>query len=230
MQKHLSKAGPNGGIQIKICGLTQPQTAEYCLGLNVQAVGLVFFPPSPRHVSVSTARQICEAVGDRVAKVGVFVNPQFGTVMDTVTNCGLTVVQLHGQEPPALVDRLRQNGVRVIKALFASRNPGFNRASRYRPDAFLVECGQGTLPGGNAQQWDWRSARPLTDHHKVLLAGGLSAENVAAAIKQARPAAVDVSSGVEETPGAKDHSKIAAFVNTVRQSPNRPSVPGSVFN
>lgn len=205
-------------IQIKICGLTTPEMAVRCAESGADAVGLVFFPKSPRHVSDDAARAICDTLPAGVQKVGVFVDESEAFVRTTARRCGLTAVQLHGRETPETVRRLRGEGLIVLKGLFASRQPTLAAAPDYAPTAFLVECGKGVLPGGNAAVWNWSGAREFGRRHPLVLAGGLSPENVAQAIADAEPDAVDVSSGVESAPGVKDAAKIEAFIGAVRGS------------
>jgi phosphoribosylanthranilate isomerase/indole-3-glycerol phosphate synthase/phosphoribosylanthranilate isomerase len=213
-------------IQIKICGLTDAPTAAACADLGVDAVGLVFYPPSPRFVTDAVAAEIATAVADRTAVVGVFVDETYDAISAKVKVCGLTAVQLHGREAPELVTRLRQDGLTVLKALFQMRTPGFADARRYGASAYLLECGRGRLPGGNAFTWDWASAFDLTKQYPVVLAGGLAPENVGRAVTLGRPDAVDVSSGVEQSPGKKDLDKIKRFIQAVSKNPggstNRP--------
>ena len=201
--------------QVKICGLTSPETAAACAKLGADAIGCVFFPKSPRHLTERQAREICGALPPEVKKVGVFVNETYADIMRKVERCGLTAVQLHGRESPELVQEILNQNIPVIKALFASGTPSLADAQNYRPSAFLAECGTGVLPGGNALTWDWRQARKLSDTGPVILAGGLSPDNVARAIAAGRPAAVDVSSGVEKAPGVKDLIKVKDFIANV---------------
>lgn len=203
-------------IGIKICGLTTPDMAEACVKIGTDAIGCVFFPPSPRNVSLPLAKDICVAVAQKVKTVGVFVNASADDIIKTVDYCGLACAQLHGTEPPETVDRLNQHGVTVIKSLFATKSPGFDKAGKYAASACLVECGQGTLPGGNAKVWHWADAAPIGQNYPLVLAGGLSPANIAEAIAAAMPDAVDVSSGVEAAPGEKDLNKVRAFIDTVR--------------
>jgi phosphoribosylanthranilate isomerase len=203
-------------IQIKICGLTTPEMAIHCAEQGADAIGLVFFPKSPRHVADDRARAICDALPGRVEKIGVFVNETAEFVMEKAHYCGLTGVQLHGRETPETVRRLRAEGLIVLKGLFASREPTLDAAPDYDPTAFLLECGRGTLPGGNAAAWDWSVGRDFGRRHPLVLAGGLAPENVVEAIAAARPDAVDVSSGVEASPGVKDPARIGSFIAAVR--------------
>lgn len=202
-------------IQIKMCGLTEANTAAACVALEVDAIGLVFYTKSPRYVSDEQAAEIAAAVGGRAAVVGVFVDDPADVVLEKSQRCGLTAVQLHGRETSADVTQLKNAGLTVIKALFQKREPSFRSASLYNPSGFLLECGRGRLPGGTAQAWDWAEAKAITTNAPVILAGGLSPENVGRAVALGRPQAVDVSSGVEASPGKKDLAKIEAFVAAV---------------
>ena len=204
--------------QVKICGLTQPRQARDCADLGADAIGLVFFPKSPRNVSVEQARTIVAALPPTVAAVGVFVNASFDFIMERVIRCGLSMAQLHGREAPKLALRLMNEGVGVIKALFVDGTPGLNDAGAYRTDAFLVECAKGPLPGGNAMAWDWGAARDFGTRRPLVLAGGLAPDNVADAIKAALPAAVDASSGLEASPGVKDLDKVAQMLAAVKNA------------
>ena len=199
--------------QVKICGLTRPREAAACARLGADAIGCIFYPPSPRNIDRLQAVRIREALPDRIALVGVFVDECFDEIRKTVEKCGLSAVQLHGKEPPELIFRLTESGIRVIKALFASRPPGLQAAIRYRPDAFLVEAGRGILPGGNAWTWDWSQAKSRTWDLPLILAGGLDPENIHIAVAACTPDAVDVSSGVESSPGIKDLDKVAALMD-----------------
>ncbi|SHE89664.1 phosphoribosylanthranilate isomerase [Desulfacinum infernum DSM 9756] len=216
-------------MEIKICGITRREDARIAASLGVDAVGFVFYPKSPRHVSRETARDLAAALPESVARVGVFVDETVDRVLETARFCGLTHVQLHGQETPEEVAALEAQGLRVVKALFVNRAPGLDVQDRYRPTAFLVECAGVSLPGGNALAWDWASAKDRVRHRPMILAGGLDPHNVARAVRAAEPAAVDVSSGVERRPGEKDAQKMEAFVNAVRRlSP--PAVEGRIFS
>jgi len=202
--------------QIKICGLTEVSQALECAALGADAIGCIFFPKSPRNISETRAKEICSALPQDITTVGVFVNETFSFIMNKVEKCGLKAVQLHGQESPGLVKQLRRQGLKVIMGLFMSREPGLDKAGEYEADAFLIECGQGKLPGGNAKTWDWSTARPFGADYPFILAGGLSPDNVTQAITQAQPDAVDVCSGVELMPGKKDIEKVKNFIENVK--------------
>jgi phosphoribosylanthranilate isomerase len=200
--------------QIKICGLKRPDEAIRCVEAGANAVGLVFFEKSPRNVSDEQARYVVAELPPTVVPTGVFVNESFDVIMSRVDRCGLRAVQLHGDESPDLVDRLVKESLIVIKVLYLYSNPSIVIAHRYNPTAFLVEASKGALPGGNALAWDVRKLTSFTDK-PVLIAGGLSSDNICDAIRIAHPDGVDVSSGVERKPGVKDLDKIDAFTHAV---------------
>ena len=206
---------PSKRVQIKICGLTRVADASACLDAGVDAIGLVFYRPSPRAVLTVQATEIAAVVGKRAATVGVFVDETYGKIIRLAEDCQLQAVQLHGQESPALVRRLRRHKLVVIKALFQTRKPFFKEAADYDASAFLLECGRGRLPGGNAKSWQWQDARDIDRDKPVILAGGLTPENVSTALLRAKPDAVDVSSGVESKPGRKNQTKIKSFIQVV---------------
>jgi phosphoribosylanthranilate isomerase/indole-3-glycerol phosphate synthase/phosphoribosylanthranilate isomerase len=203
--------------QIKICGLTDVEQALGCAELGANAIGCVFFPKSPRHVSEEQAAEICSALPPRVKKVGVFVNEPFSAIMQKVERCGLTAVQLHGRESSELLKDLGRENLLVIKALFIDREPFLQQVSDYTAGAFLVEYGRGTLPGGNALAWEWEQASGFGRKRPFILAGGLTPENVVEAVSACLPDAVDVSSGVESAPGVKDLGKVESFIQAVSQ-------------
>lgn len=204
--------------QIKICGLTDPRQAQACAELGADAIGLVFYPKSPRNVAIDQAKGIVAALPPEVTAVGVFVNAAFDAVMAIFAQCGLGGVQLHGRETPELVERLVKENIPVIKALFINGTPGMETAAAYKASAYLVECSGGKLPGGNAMTWDWKAAKAFGVSRPLILAGGLSPANISRAVSEAEPDAVDVSSGVEAEPGKKDLGKVAEFIAAVTQT------------
>lgn len=215
--------GESGGTrrsapQVKICGLTRIDQAMACAELGADAVGLVFYPPSPRFIADSTAREICMNLPDSVFPVGVFVNEQPRVVLDKVRFCGLKAVQLHGTETAGAVDELARSGVVVIKTLFRDRFPSLRDSRAYRNCVFLVEGGKGPLPGGNALTWDWTGVRDGIGDAPCILAGGLDAGNVGKAVEEVCPDGVDVSSGVESEPGVKDMARVKSFLETVHRA------------
>lgn len=205
----------NNCPQVKVCGLTGVEEAIGCADLGANAIGCVFFPKSPRNLSEIQAKEISMALPSEVKTVGVFVNESFSNIMHKVEFCRLNAVQLHGQESPELVSRLQKENLVVIKALFTEGNPTLDEAENYEASAFLVECGKGVLPGGNAIEWDWEKVKSFGNKYPLILAGGLAPENVFNAVSVSMPDAVDVSSGVESGPGQKDLGKVKSFLKAV---------------
>jgi phosphoribosylanthranilate isomerase len=211
---------PKSRTRVKICGLTDPDNAAACARAGADIIGLVFYPKSPRHVEPSRAKAVIQALPAHVPAWGVFVNEDLNVIMEIVRACGLKGVQLHGQEPPGLITALKNLNLTVTKAVFASRDPGINTIDTWykAADFFLVECGQGTLPGGNAKTWDYRQVRKTARDHPVILAGGLCCDNIEQALADADPAGVDVSSGVESSPGIKDVELAAELIRRVKNA------------
>ena len=201
--------------QVKICGLTRIDEAQACVECGADAIGLVFYSKSPRNVSLDQARDISIHLPKQTARIGVFVNESFSHIMKTVQFCMLTTVQLHGQEPPEMVSRICNEGIDVVKALFTHNEPSTVTAGSYPASAFLVECGKGQLPGGNARKWNWESVNSFGLSYPLILAGGLQPDSVVQAVSEANPDAVDVSSGVESSPGRKDIHKVTAFIESL---------------
>lgn len=205
--------------EIKVCGLTRPDEAKACADLGADAIGLVFYPPSPRNVSIEQAAAIKDVLPPAVLAAGVFVDPALEELLRAVKQVGLDVIQLHGAESPEYVSQLsRQTDRKIIKALFTEKAPGMQLAHTYRVNGFLVECGHGPLPGGNAMAWDWGAARPFAQQHPLILAGGLGPDTVEDAIAASLPDAVDASSALEARPGRKDLSKVKQFIQAIKRS------------
>ena len=198
---------------IKICGLTEPDNALACAKLRPDALGLVFYEKSPRHVTMDQAARITKVLPRHILTIGVFVDNSLEDILEKVKRCALKGVQLHGKEPPDLVEQLKKEHLFVIKALFAAKEPYLSRAKEYSTaSALLVEYGKGILPGGNAESWNYELSCRIDTKCPIIIAGGLSPDNVTKAVKTARPFGVDVSSGVEKSPGMKDITKVGAFM------------------
>ncbi len=201
---------------IKICGLTDPDNALACAEFQPDAVGLVFYEKSPRYVTMDQAARITSVLPQDILTVGVFVDNSFNDIMEKVRQCALKGVQLHGKESFKLTDRLKKENLFVIKAIFAAKEPYLNQAKEYpSASALLLEYGNAILPGGNAESWNYELSRQIDTKCPVILAGGLSPDNVAAAVKTARPFGVDVSSGIEKSPGMKDLNKLRLFITRI---------------
>ncbi len=215
-----------GRPQVKICGLTRPDEALACARMGADAIGMVFYPKSPRNLTPHQAGDICRQLPPQVKAVAVCVDMPSEAILALASECGFGTVQLHGRETPQKVARLTQAGLRVIKALFANRPPEIALAPKYEAAAaFLVECGQGTLPGGNAKTWDWQLPSGLFEKQPVILAGGLAPANIRQALQISQADAVDVSSGVEASPGRKDLEKVRMFLEAVKGGPEYSAAP-----
>jgi len=201
--------------RIKICGLTRAEDAATAVAAGADALGVVL-APSKRQVTLDQAAAVFADVPPLVARVGVFVDAQADAVWEAVARLGLTAVQFHGDEAP---ETCAAAPVPVIKALRVG--PGFDAADvgRYRGAvaALLLDTYVPGEQGGTGMTFDWdRVAGLLPRDIPVVLAGGLGPDNVAEAVRTLRPYAVDVSSGVEQAPGVKDHARVAAFCDAVR--------------
>jgi tryptophan synthase beta subunit len=209
-------------MYVKICGITREEDAGIAAQLGAAAVGLVFWPGSPRVIRPDRARAIVERLPPFVAAVGVFVDQPPEYVRHIAAEVGLSAVQLHGYEAPGDVAGF---GVRVIKAVRADA-PALDRLADW-PDSVtvLVDAMDSSRPGGTGGKADWALAARMAAHRPLVLAGGLTAENVAQAIRAVRPIGVDVSSGVERSPGVKDHAAMRRFFESVRVETSSPLPP-----
>ncbi len=197
-------------VKVKICGVTSARDALMAAAAGADAVGLNFFPPSPRYVEPDHARAIRMALPPFVAAVGVFVDRSPERVREIMRHCRLDYAQLHGRESPRVVSKLRE--FRLIKAVRIREEEDLDELERYDVDAYLLDAYVENLPGGTGSTFDWELARQASSRAKLILAGGLTPNNVAKAVQVARPFAVDVASGVEEEPGVKSRRLVTDFV------------------
>jgi phosphoribosylanthranilate isomerase len=197
---------------LKICGITRVEDAEHAVAHGATAIGFVFWPRSPRHVSPEQVATIVKALPSGVMKVGVFVNEPCADVQAVVERTGITVVQLHGEEQAPGAGRV---GVPVIRSTTLERAEAL--AAEWPDDTtFLLDASDPVRRGGTGNTVDWHAAAQVAVRRRVILAGGLTPANVAEAISLVRPWGVDVSSGVEESPGAKNPDAVAAFLRNAR--------------
>lgn len=198
--------------RIKICGITNLEDALQAVACGADALGFVFFEKSPRCVSPEQAREIISRLPPLVTTVGLFVNEDPQTIRDTAEFCQLDRVQLHGDESP---DDCVLPPLKVIKALRVKDAASLTQADEYPVD-LLLDAWSDQVYGGSGHCFDWQLARELAARRPIILAGGLRPDNVAEAVATIKPYAVDVSSGVELSPGRKDHEKVAEFIRRVR--------------
>ncbi|MCW8893775.1 MAG: phosphoribosylanthranilate isomerase [Deltaproteobacteria bacterium] len=199
--------------RIKICGITNIEDALCAVTAGADALGFVFYEKSPRYITPLKAQRIVAALPPLVATVGLFVNASAEKIRRTMAMTRLQVVQLHGDELP---EDCRLDPYQVIKALAVKDADSLKGADDYPVSALLLDAWSGKQYGGSGRSFDWQLAKNLTGRTPLILAGGLNPENVAEAIQQVRPYAVDVSSGVEASPGRKDRQKIIKFIEQVR--------------
>lgn len=192
---------------VKICGITRPQDAALATELGALAIGFIFWPSSPRVVSVERAGEIARSLPPQVLTVGVFVNAAADTIERTVETIGLGAVQLHGDESPSLAAGLSRP---VIKALSLGEALE-DQLELWHDATVLLDAHDPERYGGTGKTIDWDRAASVAARRRVFLAGGLNAGNVAAGVARVRPAGIDVSSGVEVSPGIKDAEKLRAL-------------------
>ena len=228
-------------FQVKICGVTNLEDARCCAEAGADAIGLNFYPPSPRCVDADVARRIALGMPSTMTKVGVFVNASRDEMLRTCDQVGLDMIQLHGDETPQMMAELA--GRRLVKA-FRCNSDDVRPLAEFlrrcedlgcRPCGILIDAYQPRVFGGTGQAANWSLVRRLSEllvDIPIVLAGGLRPENVAAAIEATHPAAVDTASGVESEPGRKDPQRVRAFIgnawdafrrlNSGGPSPGRP--------
>ena len=204
---------------VKICGITSEEDALFATAMGADAVGFVM-APSTRQVSPQQARDIARRLPPEVLTVGVFRNELPARVIDIVHASRLRVAQLHGQESLEQVRQIAQAVPAVIKA-FTTGTPELDRSDQYPVDAILVD---GATPG-SGEIFDWRMLDGVSRGHPLLLAGGLTPDNVADAVHQVRPWGVDVSTGVEKRSGVKDPLKVRAFIRSARAAAGQEAMP-----
>ena len=202
-------------VRVKVCGITNPEDALMAAEAGASAIGLVFWPNSPRFVDRAMARRIVEALPAFVLRVGVFVDQSLDMLTRTSEDVGLDIIQLHGGERPEMIACLPR---RVLKAIRVGEDePVLDEIQKYEGAAILLDTKDDRRAGGTGRSFDWRLAQQVRAKVPFLvLAGGLTAVNVAEAIRTVGPDAVDVSSGVESRPGKKDPAKVKGFMEAVR--------------
>ncbi|HUU30227.1 MAG TPA: phosphoribosylanthranilate isomerase [archaeon] len=201
-------------VRVKICGITRLEDALAAARLGAHAVGFVFHPPSPRYIEPASAAAIVKKLPAFLTTVGVFVDLDQETVRCTAALSGVDVVQLHGSESPEYCQGL---GLKWIKSFRIGSPEDLKLLAPYGADRdFLLDSSIEGLPGGTGRTFNWEWAAGAGRYGRIILAGGLTPENVARAVALVNPVGVDVSSMVEKAPGIKDVDKMAAFINAVR--------------
>lgn len=203
-------------VKVKICGVRSLEEAEAALEAGADALGFNFWPQSRRYVSRRSAGEIINSLSPVVSTVGVFVNEEAATIIDIASELGLTAVQLHGDESPEFCERL--GPIKIIKAIRVGQDFDLSVIESYPVNMILLDSNIKGSYGGTGQRFDWRIAIEAKRFARIILAGGLTIDNVWEAITHVRPAAIDVCSGVEAEPGRKDLDKLRRFMAIVARA------------
>ena len=203
--------------RVKICGITRLEDAQQAVDLGAAALGFNFYPPSPRYIEPEAARAIVRRLPPFVTSVGVFANEtDAGRVISIAREAGATAVQLHGPGFPDLQELL--SAVTLVVAVPVREGFTAEALGKFRPNAYLLDAFDADRLGGTGKTFDWNAAREAKRYGPIILAGGLTPENVGQAVRVVRPFAVDVASGVESAPGIKDSAKLSAFFAAVTEA------------
>ena len=201
-------------VLVKICGITNLEDGLAAAEAGADAVGFVFHPASPRFITTEVAARILTQLPPSLVKVGLFVDAPAELVVRAIGECGFNLLQFHGEESP---EYCLQFGVMTMKAFRIRDEASLAILDNYPTDAWLLDAYSPEAPGGTGKAFNWELAVQAVRRGKpVFLAGGLTPENVAEAVRQVRPYAVDVSSGVESAPGKKDPGKVRAFIRAAK--------------
>ena len=200
-------------VKVKICGMTNLKDVKVAVDGGVDAVGFIFYKKSPRSVTMQAVRKIVLELPPFVDSVGVFVNETAEQINKIADRCNLDRVQLHGNESPSFCKKIRR---RVIKAIRVKDIQSLKKLSDYPVSSFLLDTFSEDQYGGTGRVFDWNLAYPAKKYGPIILAGGLTPNNVRQAIQRIQPYGVDVCSGVESQPGIKDHKKMQIFLKNVK--------------
>ncbi len=203
-------------VQVKICGITHKENALFAAKCGTAALGFIFYPPSPRYIKPEDAKKIISALPDKIVCVGVFVNEQPEEVKRVMEYCSLNMIQLHGDETPEYCRQF--SAFPIIKAVLLNNDNDVEYACRFDVAAILVDSRSDGLYGGTGKKSNWELARLAGNKRPLILSGGLNAENITDAIIKVAPAALDINSGVEISPGIKDHVKIKRLFAAIRKA------------
>ena len=201
--------------RIKICGITNIDDALMAIDAGADALGFNFVPNTPRYLKdTKAAAKIIEQLPPFITTIGLFVNADAEVIQGTADECNLDMLQLHGEESPQFCQSLNH---RIIKAVRIKNESSVSHLSDYRVSGYLLDTYVKGVLGGTGVAFDWQLAVKAKQYGQIILAGGLDPDNVASAVEQVRPYGVDVSSGVEASPGRKDPVKVGAFIQNVKE-------------
>ena len=200
-------------VKVKICGVRSLEEAQSAVDAGADALGFNFWSPSARYIEPHAARDVIEGMPPTVCTVGVFVNEEANRIVDIASELGLSAVQLHGDESPEFCERLTSiKTFKTIKAIRVGQDFDLSVIESYRVNMVLLDSSSEGSYGGTGRKFDWRIAIEAKHLAPIILAGGLTIDNVWDAITEVRPAAIDVCSGVEAEPGRKDMDKLQGFM------------------
>jgi phosphoribosylanthranilate isomerase len=211
-------------VQVKICGLTEPHGLTAAIEGGADFVGFVFHPASPRYVAPDVAAYLASYVPERTKKVGLFVNPDIAQVQQILQDVSLDIIQLHGNEPVEFIKELKiKTGLPIIKAVNVAAKNDLAAVPAYADVAqwILFDAKTDKGAGGTGESFDWHILKDYPHKKPWMLAGGLNAGNIHAALSVLTPDAVDISSGVESARGVKDQAKIHEFLNLAKSAGKR---------
>jgi phosphoribosylanthranilate isomerase len=212
--------------RVKTCGITSLEDAELAVETGAWAVGVILWPGSPRHCDPAVALRISRALRRRAEVAGVFVNAPLAEVTELADVLGLTLVQLHGDEGPAFCSEVaRRTGAKVMKAARVRGRADIAALEAFHCDLHLLDAHHPALRGGTGETFDWELVATRRSTVPLVLSGGLTPENVGAAIAATHPFAVDTASGTEASPGVKDAEKVRAFARAVAAADEPAAVP-----
>ena len=200
-------------VKVKVCGMTSLKDVLVAVEEGADAVGFIFYKKSPRSVIMKIAREIVLELPPFVDTVGVFVDESAVQINKTADYCNLDIIQLHGDESPTFCKRIQR---KVIKAFRIKDMQSVKKISSFQVSGFLLDTFSENLHGGTGKVFDWNLVLPAKKFGPVIMAGGLTPNNVQQAVRQVRPYGVDVCSGVESEPGIKDHKKVRAFLKNAK--------------
>lgn len=206
---------------LKVCGITSAEDAQQCVILEIPAIGINFWPSSKRYTSPEDAHQFLQPLAGKIIRVGVFVNADPAIPLELLKNNAIDIAQFHGDETPDYTTPFKNKNVPFIKAIGVKNADSLKNITAYQADAILLDAHAPGVYGGTGDAFDWNLAKKfITEHPKlpVILAGGITPENAEQATREVHPAALDVASGSESSPGIKDFTKIKKLSQAIQST------------
>lgn len=214
--------------RIKVCGITEPEDARVAVAAGADGLGFIFVPQSPRHIDPDMVRKITRELPPLVDAVGVFVDEEMEVVEEIMQYCCLSFIQLHGSETPEYCEKISCRVMKSFSIGTGTKNEDFAPYAE-AVSGFLLDTYHKDMAGGTGLTFDWQLLEHIKPPGPFVLAGGLTPDNVGDAIRQVKPFAVDVNSGVEYQPGRKDPDKLSSFVHAVRKADEHAYRSGTPF-